>query len=293
MPCYYPLTAWRSRHRGPSGKLGVTFRLGDGYADMPLKLPCGQCVGCRLERSRQWAVRCVHEAQMHDRNCFITLTFRDADLPPGGSLDVRHWQLFAKRMRKTVGSFRFFHCGEYGSLHMRPHYHAIIFGYDFPDRVLFKESPSGHSIFTSRILEGLWPYGFSSIGDVTFESAAYVARYVMKKVTGDASEEHYAGRKPEYTTMSRRPGIGAGWFDKFKSDVFPSDEVILKGKRFKPPRYYDRLFEIDDPDGFERIKAARVRAASTDAAVFHNSGDRLRVREKVKLAQISQLKRPL
>ena len=75
VPCYYPLTAWRSRHRGPSGKLGVTFRLGDGYADMPLKLPCGQCVGCRLERSRQWAVRCVHEAQMHDRNCFITLRF--------------------------------------------------------------------------------------------------------------------------------------------------------------------------------------------------------------------------
>ena len=93
----------------------------------------------------------------------------------------------------------------------------------------------------------------------------------MKKVTGDASDEHYSGRKPEYTTMSRRPGIGAGWFDKYKSDVFPSDEVILKGKRFKPPRYYDRLFEIDDPDGFEDIKRKRSLAMQSDSAIFNFS----------------------
>jgi len=197
-----------------------------------------------------------------------------------------------KRLRK-YHKVRFFHCGEYGSLNMRPHYHAIIFGFSFPDRKKFKDLPSGFPVYTSEFLESLWPYGFSSVADCSFESAAYVARYVMKKVSGDAADEHYAGRRPEYVTMSRRPGIGAGWFDLYKDDVFPSDEVILKGRRFKPPKFYDRLFEITDPDEFARIKAARIAAASTDKAILDSAGDRLRVREKVKLARISQLKRSL
>lgn len=292
MPCYYPLDAWRSRSVGKNGRLGVTFKMSEGYVDKPLKLPCGQCVGCRLERSRQWAVRCIHEASLHDENSFITLTYRDSDLPDDRSLDVRHFQLFMKRLRK-YHKVRFFHCGEYGSLNMRPHYHAIIFGFSFPDRKKFKDLPSGFPVYTSEFLESLWPYGFSSVADCSFESAAYVARYVMKKVSGDAADEHYAGRRPEYVTMSRRPGIGAGWFDLYKDDVFPSDEVILKGRRFKPPKFYDRLFEITDPDEFARIKAARIAAASTDKAILDSAGDRLRVREKVKLARISQLKRSL
>ena len=164
-------------------------------ADQPEKLPCGQCVGCRLERSRQWAIRCMHEAQMHEDNCFITLTFNPESLDDRSnpwSLDVRDFQLFMKRLRKKYGAgIRFYHCGEYGELNKRPHYHACIFGFDFPDKRLWKVTNSGHRLYISESLDELWPFGFCTIGNVTFESAAYVARYIMKKVNGDAAADHY------------------------------------------------------------------------------------------------------
>ena len=156
-------------------------------------------------------------------------------------------------------------------------------------------------MYVSEILDSLWGLGFCTIGDVTFDSAAYVARYVMKKVTGDAADEHYSrvdpetGEiykiKPEYTTMSRRPGIAHGWYEKYKDDVFPNDMVVLNGHKMKPPRYYDGLYEIDDVDAFEALKSQRKR----DALKFvdNNTPERLAIREQVKLAQIKKLERPL
>lgn len=259
---------------------------------MPVEVPCGQCIGCRLERSRQWAIRCVHEAQLHSENCFITLTYNNDHLPADGSLDVTHWQKFMKRLRKKYGDgIRFFHCGEYGHQLGRPHYHACIFGFDFPDKVLWKQSPSGERLYRSASLESLWPFGYSSVGTLTFESAAYVARYIMKKHLGQGADDHYGGKKPEYTTMSRRPGIAAGWFEKFKGDVYPSDEVILRGKAMKPPKYYDGLYEVLDPDAFEKMKVKRKKSAKIRSA--DSTRDRLRVREKVKQSQIQKLVRPL
>lgn len=230
----------------------------------------------------------------------MTLTFAPEHLPDDWSLDVRHFQLFMKRLRKEFGSgIRFYHCGEYGEKYGRPHYHAILFGLDFPDRRLHEKTPQGHNLYTSRILDRLWPYGHALIGDVTFQSAAYVARYIFKKINGDLAEEHYTftvpttgeivRRKPEYTTMSRRPGIAHEWFKKFKSDVFPRDEVIIRGKKFRPPRYYDRQYELTDPEDFEMLKLKRLEASKAHAD--DNTPERLAVKEKVFAAQLSQLTR--
>lgn len=271
----------------------MVFNLSGVAAGDPalLQLPCGQCVGCRLERSRQWAVRCMHEASLHEDNCFITLTYDDASLPEDGSLDKRHWQLFAKRMRKRCGSFRFFHCGEYGEKLGRPHYHACIFGFDFPDKVYFKDSHSGEKLYTSRLLDDLWSLGYGTVGAVSFESASYVARYVMKKVTGEAADSHYGGLQPEYVTMSRRPGIARGWFERWSNEVFPSDEVIARGFPCKPPRYYDVLQEAAEPSVFDLVKRKRrieLRKHSKDL-----TPERLAVREKCAKARLALFKRPL
>lgn len=307
MPCYHPLTAYRSKSINPeTGKRSMVFNPRQAYqADAPEKLPCGQCVGCRLERSRQWAIRCMHEAQMHNTNCFITLTFSPEALAAREnewSLDVRDFQLFMKKLRKKYGpKIRFYHCGEYGSKNKRPHYHACIFGFDFPDKKLWKITPTGHRLYISEALEKLWPHGFSTIGDVTFESAAYVARYIMKKVNGDAAETHYEwisdetgeikNLKPEYTTMSRRPGIGRGWLDKYLSDVYPHDYVIVNGKKCKPPKFYDGVLKTERPYEFDEVKEKRILNAGKH--LDNNTPDRLKDREKVQLSRLTMLPRNL
>lgn len=296
MPCFKPLKAFRGRQPGPSGKVPVVFKQEDSCG-IGVDLPCGQCVGCRLERSRQWAVRCMHEASLHDFNCFVTLTYNDDKLPRDGSLVKRHFQLFCKRLRKRVGAFRFFHCGEYGEQLARPHYHACIFGYDFPDKVFHSER-SGVVLYESPLLEEVWGLGYCTVGALTFESAAYVARYVMKKVTGDASVEHYMRvgldgevfqLQPEYVTMSRRPGIARDWFRKWSSEVFPSDECIVRGHPSRPPRYYDKLLEAAEPSVFDFVKRQRSISIGSHAADL--TPERLRVREVCAKARVSMLKR--
>lgn len=304
MPCFHPLEAWRGRKPGPSGKVAVVFRKEDSCG-VRLELPCGQCIGCRLERSRQWAVRCMHEASLHSESCFITLTFNDEHLPRDGSLDVRHWQLFAKKLRRRGVKFRFFACGEYGEQLSRPHYHACIFGFDFPDRKLFKES-EGSNLYTSEFLDSIWNCGFATVGDVTFESAAYVARYVTKKVTGDGAEEHYTrinefGEafqvKPEFCVMSRGGrgkglgGLGRGWFERWSNEVYPSDEVIVRGRSCKPPRFYDNIISVAEPSVFDEVRKNRISSAKEFA---HDSTPaRLAVREKCTAARMRRMTRAL
>lgn len=311
MGCFRPLKGYRSAQKTATGKRSIVFNARLGLVDFPVDLPCGQCIGCRLERSRQWAMRCVHEASLYDRNCFITLTYRDEDLPPGGTLVVKDFQDFMKRLRKRFGEgIRFFHCGEYGEKFARPHYHACLFNFDFEDKKLWKEV-RGNKLFTSEALEELWPFGFSTIGEVTFESAAYVARYITKKITGSEASAHYSTvneatgevseRKPEYTTMSRRPGIAKGWFDRFSSDVYPSDQVVLRGKVMKPPKYYDRLFEIVFPSDYRRIKSLRRCGAKRFSTLLFEESkydfergrirDRLADKEFIQELKFKQLKR--
>lgn len=297
MTCYHPLTAYRL-----FGESKLKFyRPLRGDVIETLQVPCGQCVGCRLERSRQWAVRCIHEAQLHKHNCFITLTFAPEHLPSPPSLDVRDFQLFMKRLRKKYGSnIRFFHCGEYGERGGRPHYHACLFNFDFPDKVLWR-TVNGCNLFISKSLTELWPFGFSTIGEVTFESAAYVARYVLKKITGRESQSHYERvdpttgeiyqAQPEYVTMSRRPGIASGWFDKFQSDVYPHDYVVVRGHKCRPPRFYDNRFKALLPLDFEEIQYQRYLDSLEHSD--NNSPSRLLVREEVQIARLRKLPRTL
>lgn len=316
MPCYSPLHAFRAKSPDPQ-KAVIVFRRSDSFRGERLDLPCGQCVGCRLERSRQWAVRCMHESQMHAENSFLTLTFSDDHLPKGSgvcgrcvrphvlerSLCVSTFQDFVKRLRFSIGKpVRYYHCGEYGEVLGRPHYHALLFGYDFDDKKVHAHS-NGNTLYTSDKLSALWPFGYAVIGDVTFESAAYVARYVMKKVTGEKAEAHYGGRAPEYTTMSRRPGIGATWFDRFMSDVYPHDRVVVRGSPCRPPRFYDELFRRVDPSTLALLKLKRSKDSEKFVldfledgrliSVSEQDGRRLLVKEEVKKAELQNLKRSL
>ncbi len=287
MPCFSPLVGFRD----PTGGLTFSRHLSVG---LHMTVPCGQCIGCRLERSRQWAMRCMHEAAMHADNAFITLTYSDEFLPEDGSLEKRAFQLFMKRLRRRDSDrkVRFFHCGEYGEQSGRPHYHALLFGVDFVDKYLWAER-KGLPVFRSEELESLWEFGNSEIGSVTFESAAYVARYVVKKVTGKAADAHYERvdpetgllfqLQPEYATMSRRPGIGRGWFDRFGSEVYPSDEVIVRGRPMKPPRFYDEILKATDPKESERVQASRRRSRRR----VDETPERLFVREVCVRANLS------
>ncbi len=267
-----------------------------GFVDRPIDLPCGGCQGCREERTRMWALRCVHEAQMHERNCFVTLTYRDKDLPEGGTLRVEDWQKFTKRLRKKVGSFRYFHCGEYGEVNLRPHYHGCLFGVDFAgDRVLWK-SDKGVSLYRSAVLEETWGLGFASVGNLTLRSAAYVARYIMKKAKADSSKYERVNKftgecirvRPEYLTMSRRPGLGTKWFEQFKSDVYPSDEVVYEGQWYRPPRFYDLMLSDDDLECYKARRRSNVARHGKDLIP-----ERLLVREKVAAARVARLERNL
>lgn len=149
-------------------------------------------------------------------------------------------------------------------------------------------------IYVSPLLDRLWGLGFASVGDVTFGSAAYVARYHVKKAGSAVSKSGYivpsTGEvlSPEYVTMSRRPGIGRGWFDKYSSDVYPRDSRVIKGVDTKPCKFYDSLYESSDPSGFREVKLDRMVKAS--ALRDDNTDARLAAKERVKLAQISQLK---
>lgn len=268
MPCYTPLSAYRSKEFTSTGKRGITFDRNSALSSEVLRLPCGQCIGCRLERSRQWAIRCMHEKRMHEYAYFITFTYSPDCLPQDMSLRKPDMQLFWKRLRKKYGRFRYYMCGEYGETNGRPHYHAIVYGITFPDMVFYKKSRDGSSLYVSERLDETWKLGMCVIGDVTFESAAYVARYIVDKRFGPTADEHYSfvdadgvihARLPEYTDMSK--GIGKAWFEKYGAEAYQHDSVIMNGREIRPPRYYDKLQEVIDPARIEVLKRKRRRLA--------------------------------
>lgn len=316
MPCYHPLKAWRSYQVNASGKRSLTFSPDHAFGDS-FPLPCGRCIGCRLEHSRQWAVRCLHESQLHQDNCFLTLTLDDDHLVDrhwtgrtrkngdpvlGGTLLKKHWQDFMKRLRKKFPGRKlgYFHCGEYGDQERRPHYHAVMFNLDFEDKI-FWQTRNGHPLYISETLSKTWGMGHCSIGAVTFESAAYVARYVCKKITGQMADAHYTvvdhdtgeifRLLSEYTTMSLKPAIAKTWGEKFLQEVYSTDSVVVRGKEMKPPRIYDRLLETADTARYEILKEdrlSRARERSQDS-----TPERLKVREEVKISQMQTLKREI
>lgn len=268
---------------------------------------CGQCIGCRIERSRQWAVRLVHQGQLSPLSAFLTLTYADEHLPPHGSLVKKHFSDFMKRLRQRIcrqhhdrnWRISFFHVGEYGELDERPHYHALIFNYDFPDKVEVKKNTSGDPLYRSAMLDEVWGFGHAWIGALTFQSAAYVARYCVKKISGPEASGYYSRVDPvtgevvqvvpEYATMSLRPAIAEPWFRKFRDDVFPRDYAVMRGKKMRVPRYYDQLLKREDPAAHGGIKAARLVAASRHYA--DQTPARLAVRETVARARATLKRR--
>lgn len=260
MPCYGPLTAYYPAEGSTDRRL--VFRKDKSATGIPLKVPCGKCSGCRLEHSRQWALRCMHEKRMHQHSAFLTLTYDNKHLPAGNTLIKRDLQLFMKRLRKDgslvgSGSVRFFACGEYGEKTHRPHYHLLLLSHTLPDLRVETHGPE-YNLYSSNTLRGLWTAGNSVIGDVTFESAAYVARYCMKKITGPPAAAHYNGREPEFIVMSRRPGIGATYFERYQNEMFTHDNVIINGVPSSLPRYYDTRFADLDPTCAARLELLKI-----------------------------------
>lgn len=251
-------------------------------------LPCGTCVACLLERSRQWAVRAVQESSLHLENCFVTLTYDDAHLPYASSLYGEDLTRFLKRLRKRYAprSIRFLSAGEYGSRYGRPHYHLLLFGFDFPDKVLLGER-GGSQVFRSPSLESLWSAGRSEIGSVSFESAAYVARYLTDKV--DVRE--LAGRDPEFLRMSLRPAVGLRWIERFWNEVYPRDRVVIRGVEMKPPRFYDKWLEKRYPLLYEEVKFKRLEEIVSPREDKELTDWRLSVNEEVLLAKVNLFSR--
>ena len=275
---------------------------------MPVELPCGQCSGCRLEKSRQWALRCVHENSLHQHSYFLTLTYDEENLPMHGGLIKSDLTKFFKRYRQKLRrdhgpdkKIRYYACGEYGEQNLRPHYHAIIYGHEPCDRLVHGKTRDSHPLYTSDYVASLWPHGRHIIGSVTFESAAYVARYIMKKVNINDNTPENLRRTyervnsetgeafqviPEYTVMSRRPGIGQGWYEKFGEETYRDDYIIQRGIKMQPPKYYDEQYQHID-----KIKKTRRRKAISRRE--DNTPERLAVKEKHLAAQLRALKRSL
>ncbi|MFM1820806.1 MAG: hypothetical protein RLZZ402_1165 [Bacteroidota bacterium] len=321
MPCFSTLTAFLTPFQINS-QTGKTYRKvsfkEDADHSIQIQLPCGQCIGCRLEKSKQWAVRCMNEAQMHTQNCFITLTYDDAHLPGDQSLHHRDFQLFLKRLRfKFKGqTIRYYMAGEYGENYGRPHFHACIFGWKPSDLKIWKKNGDNY-LYRSEILESLWvdnngnSIGYSSVGNVTFESAAYVARYIMKKQNSDKinpntgkpynSVYDHVNEKtgeiikktPEYNKMSLKPGIGATWIEKYMSDVYPHGEVIIRGnKKVLTPKYYDKIYKkTADPYIFDEM--LYIREKNAKLRYEDNTPERLEAKRKVMEAGLKLKKRVL
>jgi len=355
LPCFFPLSGWLSKSRNDTGKRSIVFSISNALIDKPVVVDCGQCTGCRMALSQDWALRSVHEASCYEHNLFVTLTFSDSVLHKRGrfiedkslsadnstavkwlskySVDVRDIQLFMKRLRdyfKYVGAdgsrpIRYYHCGEYGeccrvcglskssckcrrfySSIGRPHYHICLFNCKFDDMEFYKANHRGDILYTSATLEKLWGQGFCPIGRLTYKSAAYTARYVMKKLNGDAAElPDLFGLLPyermdvntgeihdverEYTTMSRRSGIGGDWFKRYWKDAYPHDYIVYDGVKHRVPRYYDKLLEKLDPDMLLRVKKKRLKRALARAS--DNTSQRLDVRKRVHDVKLSMLNR--
>uniref|UniRef100_A0AAU8B149 Replication initiator protein n=3 Tax=unclassified Microvirus TaxID=338099 RepID=A0AAU8B149_9VIRU len=365
MSCYHPLKAWpiglteagKTKYKITSYDVhhlemrnGIwntcTTELLSPYRDKSVmdfvEIPCGKCIGCRLEYSRQWANRCMLELQYHQSAYFVTLTYNDEHVPvsyyddpetgeafPSLTLRKRDFQLFMKRLRKrfckygsrTVGelslssgiysdSIRFFAAGEYGSETYRPHYHAILFGLELNDLILYKKS-RGFSYYYSLSLQECWseyvsgcylPLGYVVVAPVTWETCAYVARYTMKKLTGPETDFYTQFNiEPPFSLMSRKPGIGRQWYDDHP-DCMSVEYINVStsdgGRKFRPPKYYEKLYEIEYPEKSAALKATRKRMAE-EAKKFKlskttlNYMDYLQVEEDCLEGRIKSLERKL
>jgi len=295
--CFHPLPAFRDR---TGGQPRIGYHAGEDGDK--LELPCGRCVGCRQDRARAWSIRVMHEAQLYDSNLFVTLTYEPDKLPASLSLEYPHFQKFMRRLRKEMVGVgvapngkrpvRFFVSGEYGERYGRPHWHAILFNCRFPDQERWINGS-----YRSSVAERLWSFGGVHIGEVTPASACYVAGYTLSKVYGSAADDYYedvinvssgevSRRRSEFCVMSRRPGIGAWWYERFGSDLFPEDHAVMSGKEYKVPRYYwEKFRHVADPIVVEQLEEQRYER-SLVMPLSEKSEERRAAREGVAWSRV-------
>ncbi len=336
MPCYHPLHAFKvgltdkgkDKYQIESGKvIRIHPRQGhklitDQWISEYTEVPCGKCIGCRLGYSREWADRCMLEAKNYEYNQFITLTYdpehiklttgvdrETGEITNVGTLVPEDLTKFLKDLRRYYEyhykhqGIRFYACGEYGSNTYRPHYHIIAFNLPVEDRNYLFSNANRDKIYTSDIISKIWNKGIITIGDVTWNSCAYVARYVMKKVKGPDAEEFYKkiGVVPEFVRMSRNPGIARDYYEENKNKIYEADEIVLTNKKglakvVKPSKYFDRLYDVEEPELMRAIKEKRritgelareLQLAKTSL----NKDEYLKLQEENKQAQLKLLKR--
>lgn len=300
MPCYHPWT--------PPASMGL----------IPgIQLPCRQCIGCKLNYSTEWAARCIHETKSHFYNCWITLTYDDEHLPYGGTLYRPHVTTFLRTTRKAstriknagsiladrVGRLRYFYSGEYGEKKRRPHYHLCLFGLQMSDLEYEKQTELGHKLYTSKLARQLWPHGDHIIGELTYETAAYTARYITKKITGQLAEKHYetidktTGEiiqlQPEFSGMSTNPGIGHDWYEKYHKDVHRTEtkHIYINGKKTKTPRYYDKLHKRNNPIHNKKLHKITMEKARKNKK--NTTQPRLTAQETITIAATKNLKQKI
>lgn len=338
MPCVKPIKAYRLiGEKTENGKSVIVFKKPKNKNYENVYYPCGGCKDCRLNKAKEWGIRCYHESLQFDSNCFITLTYSDQCLPENNSLNKIDFENFMKKLRRKYKGFmavsyknkvrfpiRYFHCGEYGDKNGRPHHHACLFNFDFEDKKFYKEV-NGNKLYISESLDKLWskeikefdiPYydrkdvyyyrrkyyvklGYCLIGDVTFQSACYIARYIMKKINGKMAEHYYRRVNEltgevymltqEYVSMSTMPGLGQTWFNKFKDDAYNFDHVVINGKKYKVPKYYDKMMEKENPFLLEDLKIKRKLKSYKKKD--DNTLKRLMTKYKVLISKITQLER--
>jgi len=251
MACFAPLQGWYGRTLNPSGLRPIVFSRDDAFIDRRIEVPCGYCIGCRLDRARSWTIRCMHEASLYEDNSFLTLTYADAP----ESLNSEDIQGFFKRLRDHIkpNKIRYIQVGEYGEQFSRPHHHVILFGFRPDD--LIPISGGDHPLCGSQFISDIWRHGHITVGDVSVDSIAYVCRYTLKKLGVD--KRAYGGKRPEFISMSRRPGIGAKWMYKYSDEVIRDGTVLLNGNEVKAPRFYDNMLASLDKDILLDIKKIR------------------------------------
>lgn len=267
MSCNLPITAYYSDKVNPeTGKRSLVFNQRDAYKgsdpSIPpvLAVPCGKCSGCRADQSLMWSIRGYHESTQHEQNSFLTLTYDDNHLPVDRQIDKRHLQLFFKRLRKSGLKFRYFACGEYGSQTRRPHYHAIIFGRDW----LENSVELGHGMYTHGDVVGAWGMGQISLAPVNMASICYVCGYVTKKMDDPDT----------FTLMSRRPGIGHTWLDRFSDDIVRTGVVTIEGRQYQVPKRYLDWCDEEFAD-LKKKRSAFARSLNNPSQSLRNFNDRI------------------
>lgn len=266
MPCYNPLSGWRSSTINPTGKRSISFSLHSGLSDQPIDVPCGKCTGCISDNAMAWSIRAYHESQSHLFNSFLTLTYAPEFLPDDGLISKKELQLFFKRLRRSYSDFKYIACGEYGSKDHRAHYHAIIFGCAF-DEAIYKYNErvqDGNLIWDHKLLEKIWGRGFVTVGSVELASIMYVCRYTFKKVDDDDT----------FRLASRKPSPGKNWLlkDGFLDDLRRTGTVTMEGQVFQiPQRYFDWADgELDEVKVKRRRYALIKKAADTSIHTARN-----------------------